>query len=91
MANTRRVAIAMVVMVAVAALICSPAYGFGCFEDCFGRCSNGKNEEVCKDMCDTACTPVGEFEKLGKIGEDLFKRGVEAIPNPLKPHDGDNN
>jgi hypothetical protein len=46
------------VLVAVASLPAATAYG--CYDDCYERCANGKDDPACTKMCNQACGPVDQ-------------------------------
>jgi hypothetical protein len=45
--------IALVVLAAAAPLPATSAYG--CYDDCYQRCANGKQDPDCNKMCTQAC------------------------------------
>ena len=50
--------VAVLVVAAAASLPAATAYG--CYDDCYERCANGKDDPVCTKMCNQACGPVDQ-------------------------------
>jgi hypothetical protein len=46
--------VALVVLAAAASLPAASAYG--CYDDCYERCANGKQDPDCNNMCTQACS-----------------------------------
>lgn len=66
MAETK-IAVVALLLVAMLAVSSVPAVSaYGCFEDCYKRCSNGKESVACATMCSQACiVPKGVPTGLG--------------------------
>uniref|UniRef100_A0A0E0JV10 Uncharacterized protein n=1 Tax=Oryza punctata TaxID=4537 RepID=A0A0E0JV10_ORYPU len=59
MSRTAVVALFLVAVVVAAAYVPAPATAFGCFDDCYERCANGKKDDACNSMCKQACSGAG--------------------------------
>ncbi|KAL6616770.1 hypothetical protein ACP70R_039040 [Stipagrostis hirtigluma subsp. patula] len=50
------VAVALLIVAVVFAAACvPPAAAYGCLDDCYQRCANGKEDPACTKMCNEAC------------------------------------
>jgi hypothetical protein len=49
------VALALVALLVVAAASVPTATAYGCYDDCYERCANGKTDPACTKMCNQAC------------------------------------
>ncbi|RCV29188.1 hypothetical protein SETIT_5G464100v2 [Setaria italica] len=54
--STRMVAMLLAALVVAAASL-PAATAYGCYDDCYERCANGKDDPVCTKMCNQACGP----------------------------------
>lgn len=52
--SMRIVALALVALLVVAAAA-PVATAYGCYDDCYERCANGKKDPACTKMCNPAC------------------------------------
>ncbi|KAK8454794.1 hypothetical protein SEVIR_4G036000v4 [Setaria viridis] len=52
------VAMLLAALVVVAASL-PAATAYGCYDDCYERCANGKVDPACTKMCNQACGPDG--------------------------------
>ncbi|AQK98058.1 hypothetical protein Zm00014a_006953 [Zea mays] len=54
--STRMVALALVVLLVAATALVPTATAYGCYDDCYERCANGKKDDpACTKMCNQAC------------------------------------
>uniref|UniRef100_A0A0E0JV06 Uncharacterized protein n=1 Tax=Oryza punctata TaxID=4537 RepID=A0A0E0JV06_ORYPU len=51
--RTGVVALLLVAVVVVAAVSVPAAAAYGCFDDCYERCANGKSDKACTSMWQT--------------------------------------
>ncbi|KAJ1287223.1 hypothetical protein BS78_03G414700 [Paspalum vaginatum] len=58
--SMRLVALALLVALVAAAASVPTATAYGCYDDCYGRCANGKDDPACTSMCNQACGPVDQ-------------------------------
>jgi hypothetical protein len=58
--STRMVALLLAALVLVAAASLPAATAYGCYDDCYERCANGKDDPACTKMCNQACGPVDQ-------------------------------
>jgi hypothetical protein len=56
MAQSRNTVVALCLVALVFAAASLPAAtAFGCYDDCYERCANGKQDPACVKMCNEAC------------------------------------
>ncbi|PAN26386.1 hypothetical protein PAHAL_5G008700 [Panicum hallii] len=66
--STRMVALVLAVLVVAAASL-PAATAYGCYDDCYERCANDKDDPACTKMCNQACGPVDQAAaKQGAAG-----------------------
>ncbi|KAG2603481.1 uncharacterized protein LOC120710846 [Panicum virgatum] len=58
--QSRRMVALVLALVVVAAASLPAATAYGCYDDCYERCANGKDDPVCTKMCNQACGPVDQ-------------------------------
>nr|CAB3475543.1 unnamed protein product [Digitaria exilis] len=75
--STTRMVALLVAALVVAAASLPAATAYGCYDDCYERCSNGKEDPACTKMCNQACGPV-----------DLGAAAINGIATAMKPPEG---
>jgi hypothetical protein len=69
--QSSRTPVAAVFLVALVVLAAAPAAsGYGCYDDCYERCGNGKQDPDCTKMCTEAC---GAVDKVNAAAGEASK------------------
>ena len=66
--SMRMVALALVALRVVAAASVPAATAYGCYDDCYERCANGKDDPACTKMCNQACGTTEQGKPAAAAG-----------------------
>ncbi|CAM0957495.1 unnamed protein product [Alopecurus aequalis] len=79
MGQSRNAMVAMclvALMVAAASLPAATAYG--CYDDCYERCANGKQDPACVKMCNEACGADAPTNAAGSTLDSADDKSLDA-------------
>jgi hypothetical protein len=84
--QSRTAAVSLFLIAAVLAAASVPlATAFGCYDDCYERCANGKQDPACVKMCNEACgggvasTLLGGATAAAGAGASVVGAGASAV------------
>ncbi|KAM0826911.1 hypothetical protein ACQ4PT_068545 [Festuca glaucescens] len=83
--QSKTAAVALFLIAAVVAAASVPAVSaYGCYDDCYERCANGKQDPACVKMCNEACggianTLLGGAAAAAGAGASVVGAGASVV------------